>query len=492
MAKVIRIGKAKDNDVVFHNATVSRSHALLTVADDNRHALLRDLGSTNGTFVNGVRITKDTDIDLSSELRFGTESTTLSAILGKKKPVVVQKPSNPNSRLIGRNEGCQIVMHHDDVSSKHAILTKRDDGSVYLEDCNSTNGTFVNGERVTSRVLRKGDKVTITRNYPLDWESVFPCHSPKPISKTLLASAIAGVAAVAAVVLGVFFWTGRTWDSERIYKEYNTAVCWVYSEFGYRVLLDGDDFTPNLCGVLEIPQSNLIHIEDGSVRPGAAQTQGTAFFISRDGKLATNLHVTRPWLFSNDTENLTSYVNKIVAVLAQRNPMLLRSTIKVEGVLNAIYVVPNGLPITNGNAVGCSEIKAYNDTDRDVAIIQTETRTLPPVVKSVVDINDADTSDGAIKEGKTIFSIGFPYGATIALNSSQELKNQVHAGTITQTRGDYEFGHDIATAGGASGSPVFNDRGRLIGIHHAGMTGVTGAQGFNMAIKVKYIIDLLK
>ncbi len=491
MPKVIRIGKAIDNDVVFQNTTVSRSHALLTVADDNKHALLRDLGSTNGTFVNGVRITKDTNIDLTSELRFGTESTTLTAILGKKKPAVVSKLANPNSRLIGRNEGCQIVMRHDDVSSRHAILTKRDDGTVFLEDCNSTNGTYVNGERVSSRVLRKGDKVTITRNYPLDWEQIFPC--PKPIvSKILPISIIAGVAAIVAVVVGVIFWLDRTWDSERIYKEYNTAVCWVYSEFGYKVLLDGEDITPNLCNVFEIAQSDLIHVEDGTVKPGTVQAQGTAFFISQDGKLATNLHVTRPWIFSNDAEALTSCVNKIVTLLAQNNPMMARSTVKVEGVMSAIYIVPNGLPITNGNAVGCSEIKAYDDTDRDVAVIQTETRTLPPTVKTVINVDDADTSDGAIQEGKHIFSIGFPYGTNLALNSSQELKNQVHTGTITQTRGDYEFGHDIATAGGASGSPIFNDRGRLIGIHHAGMTGVTGAQGFNMAIKAKYLIDLLK
>ena len=78
------------------------------------------------------------------------------------------------------------------------------------------------------------------------------------------------------------------------------------------------------------------------------------------------------------------------------------------------------------------------------------------------------------------------------MNSNLELKNQVHGGSITQNRGDYEFGHDAETAGGASGSPIINDKGKLIGIHHAGMTGVTGAQGFNWAIKAKYISELLK
>ena len=492
MPKVLKIGKSPDNDVVFHNATVSRNHALLTVADDRQHAHLRDLGSTNGTFVNNVRITQDTNIDLTSQLRFGTESTTLSAILSKVKPAVVNKPQDPNSRLIGRNDSCQIVMHHDDVSSRHAILTKRSDGTVCIEDCGSTNGTFVNGERITSRVLHKGDRVTITRNYPLDWERTFPAKTTHGVTKVLPIAIAATVAAVVIAVVGIFMWTRRAWDSERIYKEYNSAVCWVYSEYGYRVLLDGDDITPDVCSVFGIEQASLVHVEGKNLKPGVAQAQGTAFFISEDGKLATNLHVTRPWLFDSNTEALESSVNKLVTILAQNNPMLTRSTVKVEGVLTAIYIVPNGLPVTNGNAVGCNEIKAYDDTDRDVAIIQTETRSLPSSVKSIVNLNNAATSDEAIREGMTVFSIGFPYGTTLALNSNQELKNQVHKGTVTQTRGEYEFGHDAATAGGASGSPMFNDKGQLIGIHHAGMTGVTGAQGFNMAIKAKYIIDLLK
>lgn len=78
----------------------------------------------------------------------------------------------------------------------------------------------------------------------------------------------------------------------------------------------------------------------------------------------------------------------------------------------------------------------------------------------------------------------------INLNSKKELHNQIHDGSVTQDRGEYDFAHDAEAAGGASGSPIINDRGRLIGIHHAGMTGVTGAQGFSQAIKAKYIKQL--
>lgn len=52
---IIRIGKAADNEVVTDDAHVSRHHARLT-RDNEGRLLLEDLGSTNGTFVNGCQV----------------------------------------------------------------------------------------------------------------------------------------------------------------------------------------------------------------------------------------------------------------------------------------------------------------------------------------------------------------------------------------------------------------------------------------------------
>lgn len=501
MPKIIKIGKSSDNDFVINNPTVSRSHAMLTVADDNQHATLRDLGSTNGTYVNGIRINTDTPINLTSQLRFGSETTTLSVILSRARPRQPVRPLDPNSRLVGRGDACQIRLPYDDVSARHAILTKRPDGSIYIEDCGSRNGTFVNGERIMSRVLNRGDRVTITRNHSLDWESVFPQvavqghggNGKSSNTKTIVAIAAAVIVVVCLGIGGAYWFSHRTWDRERIYDTYNTAVCWITAQYGYKIFLDEEDITSDICSILKITPSDEVHVnEQGSLESGPTVIQGTAFFVSDDGKLATNLHVVRPWMYDNNGDAIENAVNKIVAILATQDPRLSRSKVEVQGVMNAMYIIPNGLPISEGNAVKCDEIKVYDDINKDVAIIQTESRTLPSAVKHIVDVNNADLDESSIKEGKPVFAIGFPYGDQIALNSNQELKNQVHGGAITQNRGDFEFGHDIETASGASGSPVFNGRGQLIGIHHAGMTGLTGAQGFNMAIKAKYIIDLLK
>ena len=47
---------------------------------------------------------------------------------------------------IGR-EGCDITLADPDVSRRHARVTPRGD-TVVVEDLGSTNGTFVNGERI--------------------------------------------------------------------------------------------------------------------------------------------------------------------------------------------------------------------------------------------------------------------------------------------------------------------------------------------------------
>src|SRR5580704_11089968 len=54
--EVLRIGKATDNDLVLADDTVSRHHCELSWARDGIH--VHDLGSTNGTKVQGARVTE--------------------------------------------------------------------------------------------------------------------------------------------------------------------------------------------------------------------------------------------------------------------------------------------------------------------------------------------------------------------------------------------------------------------------------------------------
>lgn len=65
---------------------------------------------------------------------------------------------------VGRAPGCSLVLADDTyVSQVHARFS-RDHGSTIVEDLGSTNGTFVNGERIaTPTKLRRGDRVQFGR-----------------------------------------------------------------------------------------------------------------------------------------------------------------------------------------------------------------------------------------------------------------------------------------------------------------------------------------
>jgi hypothetical protein len=61
---------------------------------------------------------------------------------------------------VGRGGGCGIVLTADQfVSTVHARVFRRGD-DVFVEDLGSRNGTYVNGERITSTTkIRRGDRV---------------------------------------------------------------------------------------------------------------------------------------------------------------------------------------------------------------------------------------------------------------------------------------------------------------------------------------------
>jgi predicted component of type VI protein secretion system len=67
----------------------------------------------------------------------------------------------PDGVRIGRSAQNDIVLRDDNVSRHHATLWSQDD-QLYIRDEDSTNGTWVNGERIsTSRALREGDLVRL-------------------------------------------------------------------------------------------------------------------------------------------------------------------------------------------------------------------------------------------------------------------------------------------------------------------------------------------
>ncbi len=66
-----------------------------------------------------------------------------------------------SSITIGRDITNQIQVHDTEVSRHHARIDVNDDKSLRLTDLGSSNGTFINSRKVTSQILRSGDRVQV-------------------------------------------------------------------------------------------------------------------------------------------------------------------------------------------------------------------------------------------------------------------------------------------------------------------------------------------
>ena len=65
------------------------------------------------------------------------------------------------STSVGRNTDSEVFLDDVTVSRAHAVIERRADGSFFVRDAGSLNGTYVNGEQVDETKLASGDEVQI-------------------------------------------------------------------------------------------------------------------------------------------------------------------------------------------------------------------------------------------------------------------------------------------------------------------------------------------
>jgi hypothetical protein len=79
--------------------------------------------------------------------------------LKKARPIWF-RPGEPPSITIGRDEDCNMVTNDHRASRRHCRVTIQKD-NFFIQDLSSTNGTFLNGERIQAVKARAGDILMI-------------------------------------------------------------------------------------------------------------------------------------------------------------------------------------------------------------------------------------------------------------------------------------------------------------------------------------------
>lgn len=190
----LRIGEntvgRQDADVLLTHNTVSRKHAVVTVEDGKVY--VEDIGSTNGTFVDGRKLDPGQRVELANgaEVVFGNQSLILKLGVAAQQEYVVEtdQPSAqeqeteqaqivaklvsedgnlaytlaPGTYAVGRREGNDIVIPDPYCSGRHAELRVQA-SRIEVIDLESTNGTWVNGIRIEPnepREVQIGDELT--------------------------------------------------------------------------------------------------------------------------------------------------------------------------------------------------------------------------------------------------------------------------------------------------------------------------------------------
>jgi ABC transport system ATP-binding/permease protein len=167
---VVHVGRGPTNDVVLDYPTVSKQHFRLQLSP--QAVQVTDLHSTNGTMIKGRQIPPGAPTlwrpgetlrvgdlrgnSISLELKTPGATPALHTY-----PLGMHRLAQYDRVTIGRDPNTQVHLNHPTVSRNHAEIV-RQNGTRIIRDLGSSNGTFLNGQRVTHDTpLNMGDVIQI-------------------------------------------------------------------------------------------------------------------------------------------------------------------------------------------------------------------------------------------------------------------------------------------------------------------------------------------
>ncbi len=205
LKKLITSVGRKNCDIVINDPTVSSRHCTIEVSQED--IIIYDQNSTNGTLVNGERVSS-CPLQNLDEIQLGETKLLVSIIadpyaiyeepgteqlepitpswdeetsvlgsgianpeLPEEYQAVLEVEAGPNkgqrfplkrrSTVLGRGKSADISLDDDSVSVRHAQIEIHSKDKITIKDLASTNGTRVNGKLVSAIKIRNGDQIQL-------------------------------------------------------------------------------------------------------------------------------------------------------------------------------------------------------------------------------------------------------------------------------------------------------------------------------------------
>jgi ABC-type multidrug transport system ATPase subunit len=162
------IGRDPNCPVSIGHEMVSWHHARVSLSQDQY--VLTDLGSRNGTILNGSRMRPNEPIPLRTSDSFQVEGHVFTLVTSDRqnraatesatRMISLNDLRGPGRILVGRSRDCDIVLDDPAVSWQHALITRQPHG-WHVKDLDSSNGVFVNETRIKSASFSTDDRVRI-------------------------------------------------------------------------------------------------------------------------------------------------------------------------------------------------------------------------------------------------------------------------------------------------------------------------------------------
>jgi S1-C subfamily serine protease len=407
---------------------------------------------------------------------------------------------------VGRNPDVDVrfdPMKDLDVSGRHAEF-RQANGGYELHDLNSTNGTFVNGERLTgSTPIRTADTVRFGANGPEVELSFHVTGSYKAVGATeeriaiavkkqtagLRRMLVAGLGII-AVGLAAAYYVGQRASAKQVERLQQQLA---QNDAAVRALANGMPGDTALSNAFERRLNSL------KTRLAAASTEEERKTIDAEmkdieGKMAGMIRMDLERINRENAPGVALLISKIngtafagTAFAITSNGMMLtnRHNVRDENGALATEIAIKFRDESTYVRAHIVKVPGAGD-DVDLALIR-----LDDSLSTYRTVQGIQANDDNAQEGATVALVGFPLGYETVQEGQGEnfvAKTTLIAGTVSK-RTSSVLQVDSYAAHGSSGSPVIGAKGLVVGVVWGGPKDAGGRIVY--AVPVERIVAFL-